>query len=121
MSDLLPFDRAFEQKNSPLYKGLLREYFENLHRLRTIEDFYEMYKYVQDSVEFMTDWWEEIMNRGWKPEINIYSVVAARIWTTHRQKEAMGKLLYRIAVYDSTYWTLEVPVANENKYAEWFS
>ena len=32
----------------------------------------------------------------------------------------MGKLLYRIALYDSRYWSLEFNAANENKYAEWF-
>lgn len=99
----------------------MREYFENLHRLRTIEDFYYMYTYIEDNVEFMTDWWEEIMNRGWEPDINLGTVVQARIWTTSRQKEAMGKLLYRIANYDPRYWALGVELPNENKYAEWFS
>ena len=40
------------------------------------------------------------MNRGWTPDINVVSVVNARIWSTNRQKEAMGKLLFRIAMYD---------------------
>lgn len=86
LSDLLPFDKTLQEKNSPLYRGLLREYFENLHRLRTLDDFYYMYTYVEDSVEFMMDWWEEIMNRGLYPSINIGSVVSARIWNTNRQK-----------------------------------
>lgn len=121
LSELLPFHKSLKEKNSPLYKGLMREYFENLHRLRTIEDFYYMYTYIEDNVEFMTDWWEEIMNRGWEPDINLGTVVQARIWTTSRQKEAMGKLLYRIANYDPRYWALGVELPNENKYAEWFS
>lgn len=45
-----------------------------------------MFSYVEDSVEFMADWWEEIMNRGFSPEINLASIVSARIWTTNRQK-----------------------------------
>lgn len=58
LSDLLPLDRSLQEKSSPIYRGLLREYFDNLHRLRTLDDFYYMYAYVEDNVEFMMEWWE---------------------------------------------------------------
>ncbi len=77
-----------------------------------MDDFYYMYTYVEDSVEFMMDWWEEIMNRGWNPAINLSTVVSARIWSTNRQKESMGKLIYRLALYDERYWVLEIDAPN---------
>lgn len=34
----------------------------------------------------MIDWWEEIIVRGYKPNINVQLVVRAHIWSNVRQK-----------------------------------
>lgn len=66
-----------------------------------------MYTFIDDNIDLMVDWWEEVMVREIKPEINVGEVVNARIWTNLRQKEQLAKLLYRIAKYDARYWKLE--------------
>ncbi len=79
-----------------------------------------MYGYIEENIDLMVDWWEEIMARGERPDVNVHTVVSAHIWTNSRQKEQMGKLLYRIARYDDRYWTLGGEFMNENRYADWF-
>lgn len=67
----------------------------------------------------MLDWWEEIINRGLKPEINVSLVVTARIWDSFSSKANLAKVLYRIGRYDSTYWEVP-PMMTENEYVNWF-
>jgi len=45
-----------------------------------------MYTFVDDNIDLMTDWWDEIIIRGLKPAVNVRLVVTARIWTNSRQK-----------------------------------
>lgn len=67
-----------------------------------------MYTFIGDNIDLMIDWWDEIMARGFKPEINVGLVVNARIWSNSRQKDQLGRMLFRIAKYDERYWRLEV-------------
>lgn len=80
-----------------------------------------MYSFIDDNIDLMVDWWEEVMTRGLKPDINVRLVVKAHIWNNSRQKEHLGKLLFRISRFDDSYWTLDCDSANESKYAEWFA
>lgn len=50
------------------------------------------------------------MIRGLLPNINVGLVVNARIWSNSRQKEQLGRLLYRIGKYDERYWKIEIDV-----------
>ena len=63
LSPLLPLHFKMKNKDNLYYKSLLREYFENLHRLKGLEDLMEIYSYIENSIEFMIDWWEEIISR----------------------------------------------------------
>lgn len=119
LSPLLPLDPNFKLKDPQLYKSLLREYFENLHRLSTIEEFYHLYEFIDGNIELMMDWWEEVMARGLKPQISIIAVAGSHIWNNNRQKELLARLLYRVAHYDSTYWTVPDGMS-ESAYSEWF-
>jgi hypothetical protein len=46
------------------------------------------------------------MIRGLLPNIDVALVVNARIWSNTRQKEQLGRLLFRIAKYDERYWRI---------------
>lgn len=98
---------------------MLKEYFFNLHRVKSMEQFYSLYYFIDDHIDLMLDWWEEIINRGLKPEINVSLVVTARIWDSFSSKANLAKVLYRIGRYDSTYWEVP-PMMTENEYVNWF-
>jgi hypothetical protein len=100
LARLLPLDRGFRERNALEFKNLLRYYFENLHRLETIEEFITVYAYIEDNINFMVNWWDEIMVRGYKPDINVAMVVDSKIWSSSKQKDLFGALLFRIGRYD---------------------
>lgn len=60
------------------------------------------------------------MARGLKPDINVGLVASSHIWTNNRQKEMMGRLVYRIGKYESGYWSIHDPTMSESMYSEWF-
>jgi hypothetical protein len=45
-----------------------------------------MYPFIEDRVEFVCQWWEEIVRRKLNPSYSLVEVVDSRIAGTKRQK-----------------------------------
>lgn len=57
-------------------------------------------------MEFLCQWWEEVIRRKLYPNVSLVEVVESRIATTRRQKEELAKLLFFVGSYDPKYWNL---------------
>ena len=75
-----------KQKKSQEYGGLLYDYFENLYKLKSFDEFMVMYEFTDDKIDLLEEWWEEAITRNYQPKVDVRGMVGRKIWSTKRQK-----------------------------------
>lgn len=70
-------------------------------------------------MEFVCQWWEEIVRRKLNPSYSLVEVVDSRIAGTKRQKEELAKLVFLVGSYDAKYWNLN-GCSDERIFVKWF-
>lgn len=71
---MLPLIPSFKEKDPKEFTGLIKEYFDNIHRV-PLDQLESLYPYIEDKVEFLCQWWEEVVRRKLTPQVSLVEVV----------------------------------------------
>ena len=78
--------------------------FDHVHRVSDLE---WIFRFIENNVEFMVNWWEEAMLRNMHPKVNFKVMAESRFWVTIRHRESFAKLIFELGYYDKQYWQVD--------------
>ena len=59
---------------------LISEYFDAIHRLEKIEEFEQLWKFIQGKESYFLNFWEEVLERRIMPKIASLDNSMLRLW-----------------------------------------